>query len=148
MTICRQCPSIHDGKKWYTDREQWEQLKELGSDEVLCIACKRIRDKAVYGIVYLEGPVLKERHDEIMRMIRHEEEIESQRNHLSHILSIEPAGEKMTITTINQWMAMHIGRQFKKAFKGRLEIARDSSARRGRGTKGKDEVVVRWWQGV
>lgn len=146
MKICRKCFSVNNGKKWVTNQEKWQQTKEAGADEVLCEACRRIRDKIVYGIVYLEGPVLAERRDEIMRMLKREEEIEVSHNHLSRILAIEDNTTKVVITTINQWLAMHIGKQFKKTFKGRLKISRDPSGRRGRGTKGREEVVVHWWQ--
>ena len=146
MKICKSCYSLHDGKKWITNREKWEAANEGGAEKVLCEACRRVRDKIVHGIVYLEGPVLAERRDEIMRMIKKEEEIESSRNHLSRILSIDSNTNKIMITTINQWLAIHIGKQFKKTFKGMLEITRDPSGRRGRGTKGKEEVVVQWWQ--
>jgi len=146
MKICKNCYSLHDGKKWIINREKWEAANERGVDKVLCEACRRVRDKIVYGIVHLEGPVLAEKRDEIMRMIKKEEKIESSHNHLSRILSIDSNTNTITITTINQWLAMHIGKQFKKTFKGVLEISRDPSGRRGRGTKGREEVVVRWWQ--
>lgn len=146
MKICRSCPSVHDGKKWYVDREKWQELRDSGVEEVLCEACRRMRDGVVCGIVYAEGPVLEERRDEVLRMVRYEEEIESKRNHLSRILEIREEGSKWTITTINQWMALHIAKQLRKAFKGRMEIERDPSGRRGRGTKGREAVIVKWVQ--
>jgi len=146
MNICRECGAIHDGKKWIKKPEEKVKFNDVKKKNVLCEACKRKRDKIVYGIVYLEGPVLQERREEIMNMIKKEEEIESSHNHLSQILSIDSHKTKMTITTINQWMALHLGQQFQKTFKGRLEISRDTSGRRGRGIKGREEVVVRWQQ--
>ncbi len=145
MKICRKCHAVHDGKKWFPNIEL---NKEMHDDVVyvLCEACKRKRDKVVYGIVYLEGPVLQDRRDEILKMIKKEEDIESRHNHLSRILSIVQNKNQMTITTINQWMALQLGKQFKKTFKGKLEISRDISGRRGRGSKGREEVVVQWKQ--
>ena len=147
MKICQSCYSIHDGKKWFTDEQQWHELSEKHVASILCEACRRMRNRVVHGIVYLRGNVIRDRREEIIRMIRREEEIKSSRNHLSRILRINTQeDDQMTITTINQWLAIHIGKQFKKAFKGRMEIERDASGRRGRGTKGREEVVVRWWQ--
>ena len=145
MKVCRKCYAVHNGKKWVPNTG----LAQVAGDSVeyvLCEACKRKRDKIVYGIVYLEGSVLQDRRDEILKMIKKEEEIEIKHNHLSRILSIEQNKNKMTITTINQWMALQLGKQFKKTFKGKLEIFRDVSGRGGRGTKGREEVVVRWKQ--
>ncbi|MDZ7372759.1 MAG: hypothetical protein ONB23_02205 [candidate division KSB1 bacterium] len=146
MKVCRSCPSLHDGRRWVVDRKRWEELREQGVEEVLCEACRRIRDRVVGGIVYAEGPVLEERRDEILRMLRREEEIESSRNHLCRILEIREEGRRWTITTINQWMALHIAKQLRKSFRGRLEVARDPAGRGGRGTRGREEVVVRWIQ--
>jgi hypothetical protein len=146
MKVCRNCPSFHDGKKWAMNRQKWEELRKQGAEEVLCEACRRIRDRVVGGIVYAEGPVLEERRDEVIRMLRREEEIESGRNHLCRILEIQQEGPRWTITTINQWMALHIAKQLRKAFKGRLEVERDASGRGGRGSRGREEIVVKWYQ--
>lgn len=143
MKECRQCHALHDGKKWIRDGA-WEAKGERSV--VLCEACKRKRDKIVHGIVYLYGPVLSEKKDEIMRMLKREEEIESRHNHLSQILEIKRGRNQMTVTTINQWLALHLGKQFKKTFKGSLKIDRDTAGRRGRGEKGRQEVVVTWRQ--
>jgi len=145
MKVCRKCHAVHDGKKWIPNTEFKKEIHD-NVEYVLCEACKRKRDKIVHGIVYLEGQVLQDRKDEIQKMIKKEEEIESRHNHLSKILSIEQYKNKMTITTINQWMALQLGKQFKKMFKGKLEIFRDASSKRGRGSKGREEVVVRWKQ--
>ena len=143
MKVCRKCHAIHDGKKWV--REDAGDLK--GNEKiVLCEACKRKRDKIVHGIVYLSGPVLSEKKDEVMNMLRNEQEREISHNHLSQILNIEYNKDQMTITTINQWLALHLGKQFKKNYKGSLQIDRDTSGRRGRGEKGREEVVVYWRQ--
>jgi hypothetical protein len=146
MKVCRNCPSFHDGKKWAMNRQKWEELRKQGAEEVLCEACRRIRDRVVGGIVYAEGPVLEERRDEVIRMLRREEEIESGRNHLCRILEIQQEGPRWTITTINQWMALHIAKQLRKAFKGRLEVERDAFGRGGRGSRGREEIVVKWYQ--
>ena len=145
MKICRRCHAFHNNKQWISNTELNEKALD-NIEYVLCEACKRKRDKIVYGIVYLEGEVLQDRRDEVLKMIKREEDIESRHNHLSRILSIVQGEKQMTITTINQWMALQLGKQFKKTFKGKLEISRDASGRRGRGAKGREEVVVRWKQ--
>lgn len=89
-------------------------------------------------MVYLSGKVLAEKPDEVRKLIRREEQIELAKNHLSQILNIDHRGRKMTITTINQWLAIHLGKQFKKTFKGHLKIDRDPFS--------KEEAVVQWSQ--
>jgi len=141
MKVCRKCHATHDGKKWV--REETSDTK--GNEKiVLCEACKRKRDKIVHGIVYLSGPVLHEKKDDVVKMLRKEEEREINHNHLSQILKIEHENDHMTITTINQWLALHLAKQVKKQYKGSLKIDRDTTGRRGRGEKGREEVVVYW----
>jgi hypothetical protein len=79
MKVCTSCQAVYNGKKWTGSYELPEKIfAQL--ERTLCTACKRIRDKIVFGTVHLEGDVLAERTDEIMSMIRHEEEIEKSHN--------------------------------------------------------------------
>jgi hypothetical protein len=100
------------------------------------------------GTVHLEGEVLTTRATEIMRMIKHEETIEQSRNHCSRILDIKRNGEKMTIRTVNSSLAIHIAKQFKKAFKGRLDIHKDTPGHRPRNKQSEGTVSVKWSQAV
>jgi hypothetical protein len=105
-----------------------------------------VRDKVVFGTVYLEGEVIASRSSEILRMIRREEEIEHARNHTSRILDIQSNGQKMTITTVNSLLAIHIAKQFKQAFKGRIDIFKDTPGHRPRLKQDEGTVSVKWMQ--
>lgn len=145
MKICSECNAYFDGKKWTaTCRLPRSESAEL--EETLCTACKRIRDKIVLGTVHLDGDVIASRPDEIMRMIRREEEIERSRNHCSRIFDIDRNGRKMTIRTVNSLLAIHIAKQFKKAFKGRMEIFKDTPGHRPRNKQSEGTVSVKWIQ--
>ena len=89
---------------------------------------------------------MAERTDEIMSMIRHEEEIEKSHNYCSRILDITRNGRKMTIQTINSSLAIHIAKQFKKTFKGRLDIYKDTPGHRPRNKDTEGTVSVKWAQ--
>ena len=146
MKICTTCQAVFNGKKWngaHTMSE--EKLAELKPS--LCTACKRIRDNIVFGTVHLEGEALVTRTDEIMRMIRREEEIERSHNFCSRILDIKRNGRKMTIRTVNSSLAIHIAKQFKKTFKGRLDIYKDTPGHRPRNKDSEGTVSVKWSQG-
>jgi len=96
--------------------------------------------------VYLEGDVLASRSDEIIRMIRREEEIKQSRNYSSRILEIQHRNRKMTVRTANSLLAIHIARQCKKAFKGRIEIFKDTPGHRPRNKESEGTVAVKWTQ--
>ena len=145
MKMCSECRAVYDGKKWRSSSEIAK--KELAkADHTLCTACKRIRDKVAYGTVHLDGDIIVSRRNEIMRMLQREEEIERARNHNSRILDIECEGRKMTVRTINSLLAIHIAKQFKKAFKGRMEIFKDTPGQMPRNKQTEGTVSVKWMQ--
>ncbi|MBI5115172.1 hypothetical protein HZA56_01740 [Candidatus Poribacteria bacterium] len=145
MKVCSECNAVFDGRKWRstpeTDRHGVAVL-----EKTLCTACKRMRDKVVLGTVHLDGEVIASRSGEILRMIRHEEEIERARNHTSRILDIHSSGQKMTIRTVNSLLAIHIAKQFKQAFKGRIDIFKDSPGHRPRSKQDEGTISVKWMQ--
>lgn len=145
MKVCSKCHAVHNGKRWNGAHEiSRRKLEEM--EKTLCTACKRMRDKVALGTVHLNGEVIVLRKDEIMRMIRREEEIEKSRNHCSQILDVKCDGQKMTVQTVNSLLAIHIAKQFKKAFKGRMEIYKDTPGHRPRNKDTEGTVSVKWIQ--
>ncbi|MBI4830692.1 MAG: hypothetical protein HY801_03890 [Candidatus Lindowbacteria bacterium] len=145
MKICSECNAIFNGRKWKSAAEA-NGLSVATLEKTLCTTCKRMRDKVALGTVYLEGDVIASRTDEILRMIRHEEEIEQARNHTSRILDIHRDGPKMTVRTVNSLLAIHVAKQFKQAFKGRIEIFKDTPGHRPRNKQDEGTVSVKWMQ--
>jgi NMD protein affecting ribosome stability and mRNA decay len=145
MKICSECNAVFDGRKWnsspHLSRKEVEKLSKT-----LCTACKRIRDGVALGTVYLDGDIITSRSSEIIRMIQREEEIERARNHSSRILDIKRDGNRMTIRTVNSSLAIHIARQFSKAFKGRIEIFKDTPGHMPRNKQTEGTVSVKWMQ--
>ncbi len=146
MKVCPDCQAVFDGKKWNCAPRVREN-NFAKAERALCVGCKRVRDKVAFGTAYLEGEVIASRRDEILRMIRREEEIEQAYNHCSRILTINhKGGRKMTVQTANSLLAIHIAKQFKKAFKGRIEIFKDTPGHRPRNKQSEGTVAVKWIQ--
>ena len=145
MKVCAECKAVYDGRKWdgsaHLSLRNFEKL-----EKTLCTPCKRVRGNVALGVVYLNGEVLESRAEEIVRMIRREEEIERTRNHCSRILDIRCEGPKMTIRTVNSQLAIHIAKQFKKKFKGRMDIFKDTPGHRPRNKQSEGTVSVKWVQ--
>jgi len=146
MKICTTCDAVYNGKKWNGSPEL--SAKNLANlDPTLCTVCKRVRDRVALGTVHLEGDVIASRHEEIIRMIRHEEEIERSHNYCSRIMDIKRNGRKMTIQTVNSSLAIHIAKQLKKTFRGRMDIYKDTPGHRPRNKQTEGTVSVKWAQG-
>jgi hypothetical protein len=145
MKFCPQCQSVFDGRKW-TQTHQLSPKKLAALEHTLCTACKRVRDKVALGTVHLDGDVITSRSHEIMRMIKREVAIEQTRNHCSRIVDVRRDGNRMTIQTVNSLLAIHIARQFKRAFRGRMEIFKDTPGHRPRNKQTEGTVSVKWTQ--
>ncbi len=143
--ICPQCNYIYDGKKWFRDDELLKKINRHNeAQKILCTACKRIRDKIACGIVYLQADFLKQKEEEVKKFIRKEEEVEQSKNHLSRILRIYWDNDKLVVETINQQLAVHIGKKMKKMYGGHLEITGGQSGHHSRGEDDREEVIVKW----
>ena len=145
MKVCPDCQAVFNGRKW-NGTCQVSESNLANAERSLCTGCKRMRDKVAFGTVYLNGEVIASRSGEIMRMIRREEEIEQGYNHCSRILTIDRRGEKMTVRTVNSLLAIHIAKQLRKAYKGRIEIFKDSPGHRPRNKQSEGTVAVKWIQ--
>jgi hypothetical protein len=145
MKICAECRAVFDGRKWNTEHGLTRE-KIATLEPTLCTACKRIRDNVALGTAYLDGEVIASQPDEVLRMIRREEEIERTRNYSSRILDIERAGSKMTVRTVNTLLAIYIAKQCRKTFKGKIEIFKDTPGHRPRNKETEGTVAVKWTQ--
>lgn len=59
--------------------------------------------------------------EEIVNLIRNEEERAMDINPLGRIIAITEENSKMVVTTTNEKLAQRIGRELKKAYRGRTE---------------------------
>ena len=145
MKICPHCRSVQNGRKWNSSQSS-PPRSQAKVEYALCTGCKRMRDKTALGRVHLEGEAISERPDEILRMIRREERIEQSRNHCSRILDINCEGRKMIVHTVNSLLAIHIAKQLKKSFKGKMHIYKNTPGHRPRNKDGEGTVTVKWTQ--
>jgi NMD protein affecting ribosome stability and mRNA decay len=113
-TACPQCGAVYHGARW-----QWG-VKAPGAAEELCSACRRINDKFPAGILTMRGAFVLENKDEILRLARHQEEVEKAEHPMNRILSIEEDAEGIVINTTDIHLPRRIGETVKRAFHGKL----------------------------
>jgi len=114
-TVCPQCGAVYHEARW-----QWTGGRG-GAVEELCAACRRINDKFPAGILTLQGPFAEAHKEEMLRLARHQEEVEKQEHPLNRIMSIEEDAERITINTTDIHLPRRIGETIKRAFHGKLE---------------------------
>ncbi len=122
MAICKQCHAIYHNKRWYLDEDLYAKNIDLPSTVlVTCPACQKIKDKFPGGIVTLTGEFLQEHKDEIINLIKNEEERARGFNPLERIININNGSKGVEVTTTNERLAQRIGKKVKKAFSGEVE---------------------------
>jgi NMD protein affecting ribosome stability and mRNA decay len=115
-TVCPQCGAVFQDGRW-----QWLARGE-GAIEELCAACRRINDKFPAGIVTLRGSFPSEQVQEMLRLARHQEQVEKQEHPLNRIMNIAEDGDGITINTTDIHLPRRIGEAIKRAFHGELTI--------------------------
>ncbi len=114
-TVCPQCGAVFHDARW-----QWV-AKGTGAVEELCAACRRINDNYPAGILMLRGPFAAEHKQEMLRLARHQEDVERNEHPLNRIISIEDDAEGITINTTDIHLPRRIGETIKRAFHGEVE---------------------------
>lgn len=84
-----------------------------------CPACKKIKQGYPSGELSLKGIDTAER-QEILRILRNEEEQARTKNPLEMIMSLQKTGEHWRVETTTEKLAQRLGRSVKKARGGKL----------------------------
>jgi NMD protein affecting ribosome stability and mRNA decay len=122
MAICKKCRAVYHNKRWYLDDELYQKKASLKDTErILCPACLKIKDKFPGGVVRLTGEFLYKHKEEIMNLIRNEEERARGFNPLERIMEVSKIKKGMEITTTNEKLAQRIARSLERAYQGSVE---------------------------
>ena len=114
-TFCPQCGAVYHEGRW-----RWVAPSKDG-DKTFCAACRRINDNLPAGVVKLHGIFGREQMDEIVRLARHQEDVEKREHPLNRIIGIEDEDEAIVITTTDIHLPRRIGAVVKRAFHGKLK---------------------------
>jgi NMD protein affecting ribosome stability and mRNA decay len=114
--VCSECGAVFQEGRW-----QWAVGAEHAPRQI-CAACRRIADKFPAGIVTLRGPVVQSQKDDMIRLVRNQENLEKTEHPLNRIISIDEDPQGLVITTTDIHLPRRIGEAVKRAFHGALEI--------------------------
>ncbi len=73
----------------------------------------------------MHGSFLAGHRDEILHIVRRQEEIENAEHPLNRIMKIDDAGERIVVTTTEIHLPRRIGEALKSAFDGELDFNYD-----------------------
>jgi NMD protein affecting ribosome stability and mRNA decay len=121
--ICTGCRAIFRRRHWLLDEETYRRLAvRRDTRRLVCPACRKIRDGYYEGEVTLAAGAFLDAHEaEIRNLIRNEEERARGINPLERIVAVRKEDGRMVVTTTNEKLAQRIGRELRKAFRGRTE---------------------------
>lgn len=118
-SICPQCGAVYVGGRW-----RWGP-PPADAGELLCQACHRINDRYPAGEVHVSGAFRALHKEEIIRLVRNEENLEVAQHPLHRILSIDDREDETIITTTDIHLPRRIGRALRNAYKGALDVHYD-----------------------
>jgi len=118
--VCEGCHAVYHNKRWSADPKLYDTVMQGPAVATLvCPACLKIRDNFPGGLVTLRGDYVLSHRQDLMSLIRNEEERARGFNPLERIMSVRENGHgSLVIATTNEKLAQRLGRALKKAFHG------------------------------
>lgn len=120
VAVCTECHAIYQRRHWFFDHDTYvRETMQPTTRMVVCPACQKIRDHYAEGQVTLHAsPFLSAHKEEIVHLIRNEEERAKGINPLERIVGLTESGEGIVVTTTNEKLAQRIGRTLKSTYQG------------------------------
>ncbi len=115
-TVCTQCNGVYLEGRW-----TWYE-PPVKANKVVCPACQRIADNYPAGHLELKGSFFKKHQEEMLNLIRNEEEQEKGEHPLERIMDITEEDENTLITTTGIHIARRIGEALARAYQGDLSF--------------------------
>ncbi|HDD35662.1 MAG TPA: ATPase, partial [Candidatus Desulfofervidus auxilii] len=113
--VCPNCKAIYKDGRWVWP-EKGEKLAD--KDELLCPACRRIRDRYPAGAVVLSGNYFKNHKEEILNLINNIIDEEAARSPLKKLINIEEKEESLVFNFTSDSLARRVGESVARAHKG------------------------------
>ncbi len=120
-TVCPQCGAIYRHGRW-----QWGR-KPDEAREIVCPACRRIKDGSPAGSVTLHGGFARQHRAEIVGLVRNEEAAETREHPLNRVIAIAEADDGLVVFTTDIHLPRRIGAALKRAFHGEVNLHFDEA---------------------
>lgn len=121
-TVCPQCGAVFHKGRW-----QWARRPEDAHEE-LCQACHRINDRYPAGEVTISGKFVPDHREEIVHLVRHQDELERGEHPLHRIMDVERANDTIVVHTTDIHLPRRIGEALHHAYEGELDFHYEEAA--------------------
>jgi hypothetical protein len=115
-SVCPQCSAVYHKGRW-----QWLDRPE-GSHEVLCPACRRVRDHFPAGAVHISGAFVDEHRADILNLVRNHESKTKAEHPLERIMTLKENPGSVLVETTDYHLARGIGEALHHAYRGDLDF--------------------------
>lgn len=114
-TVCPDCSAVYRRGRW-----QWGE-RPSGAREVRCPACERTQDKYPAGQVTISGTFLDDHREEILNLVRNQEQRAKEEHALERIMEIEEGEDSIIVKTTDIHLPRAIGEALHRAYEGELD---------------------------
>lgn len=115
-TVCPSCNAVYHKGRW-----QWLDVPSDAAEHK-CPACMRIEDNVPCGYVTIRGKFYQQHKDEVMGLIRNQENREKTEHPLNRIMAINSIDDGLEITTTDMHLPRDIGVALEHAYEGELDF--------------------------
>lgn len=113
---CPDCGAVFHRGRW-----QWGEASERAQPH-LCPACRRVREREPAGSVRISGPFFDGHRDELLALVRNEENREKRMHPLQRVMATREARGALEVTTTDVHLARRLGEALASAYRGNLEV--------------------------
>ncbi|AOJ85037.1 hypothetical protein WS86_24075 [Burkholderia savannae] len=113
---CTECGALYDGGRWTWHAAAGALL------QIVCPACRRIRERAGAGELVLEGGYFARHCDDIVALLRHRAGGERHDRPFERIVSIDTRPARMIVRTTGSHLVHRLSEALVRAHRGELEI--------------------------
>jgi NMD protein affecting ribosome stability and mRNA decay len=123
VLICPKCKAVYKNKSWHhKEKYSNKEIKEMGGAKPYkCPVCTIKENNLCEGFIILKNiPTNKEK--DVLALVKNIAERAEKTDVLDRIIKLKKNKEGIKIETTENQLAVKLGKQIKRAFKGKLDI--------------------------
>lgn len=122
-STCTDCGAYYHDGRW-----TWTVPGAGEAEQVVCPACRRIRDDYPAGILTIAGTFFGDHEEEIRGLISNTEEAEKSEHPLHRVMDAELDEGELIVRTTDIHLPRRIGEALKSAYDGELDFHYDEGS--------------------
>lgn len=121
-TVCTDCNAVVVDGLWRMDAGQKHFVLCTGAAvEVICPACRQIRERSPQGLLTLQGGFWPNHQVEILHLLHNEAREALADAPMERIVAIRTEKDQLMVETTNKELAQRLGRALYRAYQGELD---------------------------